>query len=476
MRIKKLPYLSLLLSLVMLIAALKGHHHDQQQWQSIQKTYHDSIFALEAPIYLDYLKRKLNVHGIGNIQHINTLADAIEENKTLPVIKAMLKDIEFTQYMHKSGSSFLQKQTFILWQEHRNQIEPYFFSTVAQRLGLSSQHFQAKQMITHLVSHPLNSMFLLVFISFVVTSTCFEKHLGAFRLYAYIVVSSLVSALAYVSLSSSNSPVLATPLAILYGLQSSFGTYLLYHHKRHNESTKLSKVTLSLACLSILSTVTYTVLVLGALTNPLLMFLSSVLFPVLIGILFMLTSLKISSSEPANGTSTSLGTLDWPYRAEYSKALDFLSRFEFNAARQTLNTLSTQYPESATVLEQRYHLAKFQPEDTHYWKLAKDLIELCIRTNDYSRVCRLFADIQKNAATKNRAQEKLEPEHYHKIMALFVTHGDLPKAEQAFHFLELGGDKHIIQDACLMLIQEYKVRRTYAKQQQYEMLLERLKG
>ena len=87
---------------------------------------------------------------------------------------------------------------------------------------------------------------------------------------------------------------------------------------------------------------------------------------------------------------------------------------------------------------------------------------------------RLFQDIQKNAASKQRAKKSLEPEYYHKMMMVFVKNDDLNKAEQAFLFLELAGQKEIIKDACQLLIQEFKSRRISAKQQQYQMLFERL--
>ena len=86
----------------------------------------------------------------------------------------------------------------------------------------------------------------------------------------------------------------------------------------------------------------------------------------------------------------------------------------------------------------------------------------------------LFNDIQKNAASKLQAKKNLKPDSYHKMMMVFVKHDDLNKAEQAFLFLEVGGEIEIIRDACLLLVQEFKVREMKTKQQQYQMLYERL--
>ena len=56
------------------------------------------------------------------------------------------------------------------------------------------------------------------------------------------------------------------------------------------------------------------------------------------------------------------------------------------------------------------------------------------------------------------------------MMMVFVKHDDLNKAEQAFLFLETGAHTNIIKDACLLLIQEFKLRDMTAKMQQYQML------
>ena len=165
---------------------------------------------------------------------------------------------------------------------------------------------------------------------------------------------------------------------------------------------------------------------------------------------------------------------DRQFRMELSLAMDAISKFNFTSAREKLSKLSECYPNSAEVMEQRYHLEKLHPDDGIYWDCARDLVNYSVVKEDYERMKFIFADIQKNAPSKKRAKDSLAPEYYHKMMMVFVKYDDLNTAEQAFLFLELAGQKDIIKDACQLLLQEFKSKGLSVKQQQYQMLFERL--
>lgn len=478
MLIKKLPFFTLLLSLALISSFFVSHQHDERLWAQIETHYQDHLLEVEVPIYFDYLSRQFKVEGLGSQAHIDALILARQNDKILPIIQTILEDAEFVPYLNANGKLFLSEETISRWQDERQIIAPIYQATSAQRLGVSESDFRISQVLTHVLGHPYKLSFALLFISLVIICFKFERALGAFKLYVYVLISAFTSSMAYLLLSSEGAPVLQGPLALVYGLAAALLTYQTQKTNWDIKSALHSKLTLLWVGVFALSLLAYTSLTTLSSTNPLVYLVSSSVVPLMAGAFFMITSLRISAKEttqdqtkPDHDSST-----HWEYRAELSKALDFLSRFEFNSARQLLNALAKQYPDSRAILEQRYHLAKLHPEDSLYWKLAKNLIELCVQKEDHKRISRLFKDIQKSAASKKRAQEQLEPEHYHKIMTVFVNHADLSKAEHAFHFLELAGDQHIIQDACLVLINEFKIRGTTSKQQQYEMLLERLKA
>jgi hypothetical protein len=154
--------------------------------------------------------------------------------------------------------------------------------------------------------------------------------------------------------------------------------------------------------------------------------------------------------------------------------MESISVFSFDKARAQLTLMSEHYPDFPEVMEQRYHIEKLYPDDAFYWACARDLVNYSVAHNDYDRMVFIFEDTQKNAPSKQHAKTSLEPEYYHKMLAVFIAHNDLNKAEKAFLFLELAGNKDIIKDACQLLIHEYKARGIRVKQQQYQMLYERI--
>ena len=191
-------------------------------------------------------------------------------------------------------------------------------------------------------------------------------------------------------------------------------------------------------------------------------------------VLLILQLAKHIEHKEKQSSKAVLPSPSWEYRAALAKALDFISRFEFNAAKQVLNKLSKQYPDSSSILEQRYHLSKLQPDDLNHAKLCDQLIELAVEQNSYYQMKTVFSDIQKNTISKSRAAKFLTPTSYHKMMTVFVNHNDLEKAEQAFHFLELDAPDILKQEACRLLIDKYRSMHNTRKQQQYEMLFKRL--
>lgn len=476
MHTRKLPFVTLLITLTLIVSFFVNVQQDAKKWNAIQEAYQSKLQKLEVPIYLDYLERKLTVENLGSSEHILSIKHSFDKGENLMAIKAILSDRAFTDYIRTKGHSFLSDETLTLWETERDLLNTLYKSTSAQRLGLSPFNFEIRQVLTHLLSHPYQPIFILFLISFVLVLFCFEKSLGAYRLCYYSLISALASTFAYLLLAPRHAQLMEGGLSLTYGLASSLLVYHLHKNNLDKQSMTESKWRISLSVLAILSLIFYTSSTAIAHANPLPYLLASTLFPAIGAGLFMVFSLKVADSERPQNKLTTDNTLDWEYRAELAKALDFVSRFEFNSARQVLNSLGKRYPESPVILEQRYNLAKLQPEDSLYWKLAQKLVEQCVHTHDYERICRLFRDIQTSAANKKQAQKNLSPEYYHQIMTLFINQGDLLRAEQAFHFLELGGDKHIIQDACRVLIKEFKIRDTSVKQEQYEMLLERLKA
>ena len=473
MRLKQVPFLSLLISLSMLLAYFQATTQDEKQWQVISKIYQQTLIRIEAPIYLDFISRQLSIKGQDDEEELATLQSYLSAKDKLPLIKRALSDQKFLQYMKREGKVFLDLQTLSNWNEARETIQPYYQALSAQRFALKPDQFRLSKLFTHAFVTPAGWVFVLGILAFGLISALFEIRLGRFKLTFYLMLTSITSTIGFMALGSEDQQLYQGSLGFLYGLglPLAFFHYLTSKHNKAKPSHEpLATVIVCLLLIVLCSFLNGIYLSLG------IAHYCAYILSGLLSLLALHTALKIEAQDVPDLLSQTPKAQIWEYRAELAKALEFVSRFEFNSARQCLNALSNKYPDSRAILEQRYHLAKFQPDDERYWHHARRLIDLSVERQDYLRIKRLFADIQKNAASKQRAQDSLEPEHYHKMMMVFIHHNDLPKAEQTFLFLELGGDQHIICDACQLLIEEFRTRHIPVKQRQYEMLLERLKA
>jgi len=163
---------------------------------------------------------------------------------------------------------------------------------------------------------------------------------------------------------------------------------------------------------------------------------------------------------------------NWPYRVELANAYETLTRFEFEKTKAQLTQLLDNYPNDKHTLKQLYLLEKLNPKKASYREALERLIDACTRSNDLELTNSLLKDIKHNWSSKRELKESLSPDSYHKIMMIFIQGDQLKLAEQAFHYLELAGSPHIVQDACRVISDEYKKRENHVKSQEYAMLLD----
>lgn len=469
----KIPFLSLFIAILLLLSYLHNQQHDTRQWQSINKIYQQALFDIEAPIYLDYVSRRLNIERIGSPENLSTIDALVLKKDTLALSRIILQDNDFYQYVTHEGHLFLEHNTLQHWQAQRHHVSVIYQILSSQRFGISPDQFKLANIITHPFVSQHDWVSVVLILSFLLIAARFEYLLGPFKLTFYLLLSCTVSSLSYHLLSSSGGPVLFGVQTLIFGI--SLPLALLIHQQtkefgehRFDKRLRLSSYVFIALCLT-------SCLALIFIDDSLsLIHGISYLLAALCSGAVMKLAFAIEHHEPV-AAKTQSAVETWVYRAELAKVMEFLSHFEFSNARQSLNALAKQYPDSRAILEQQYQLAKLEATDERYWRHAQKLVALAAKRQDYERIKRLFTDIQKNAASKKRAQQCLLPKHYHQMMMIFIHGNDLPRAEQAFLFLELGSDQHIIYEACQLLIQEFKLRHVVAKQRQYEMLLERLR-
>jgi membrane associated rhomboid family serine protease len=470
--VQKIPYLSILFTLLLCLCAAFFHQHDKQLWEEINEQYQHSLLTIEKPIYEDFIRRRLAIERIGSLEYLAQLEQYLINKDNEQLSRMILNDQAFFPYVKREGHIFLSSKQYQYWLDTRSIIMPVFNGLSKQRFAVSKSHFTLASLLTYPLTSSHTLPFLFNIVLFFILAIFIEYKLKLFKLSFLIFVTSLSSATSYIAMSSYASLPLQGLSAIVFGLFTAY--FLEYtwrdrgkpHHKLHLLFTCLVTIALLASTYySYLSKWVDLTIISSGLFSMLVVLLLTKLNYFLSGLAITQQSLTHSDNQQEN---------DWKFRTALSVALESIAQFKFAHARKALKALSLSYPNSSTLLEQRYHLEKLQPDDGDYWRCANELIQISVKKQDYPKMVLLFNDIQKNAASKERARTKLKPDSYHKMMMVFVKHDDMNKAEQAFLFLELAGQTTIIRDACLLLVQEFKLRNMQSKQQQYQMLFERL--
>ena len=472
---RKLPLVTLLMAALLCATFVMFKQQDNDIWQQATDLYKQDLLADELPIYLDFIERRLNIQQIGSADYLSQLQNYSGKKDTAKLTALILSDNLFYPHLKENGRLYMPSLVFGAWQVQREEINDLVAQLSEQRFALfpftQSSTPAPADFITHPFVESYNLRFFINLSLFVLLTGLLERYLRKSTLLLHIFLSSLSGSIFYLLFSSPYSPTFLGSSGLIYGVAGALCAVLYWHVKSIKRPKNLRKLSLTVVLLMLLLlTKSTSELVLNLIDHS-------------IGISYLLTALlsfsvfslaKQFNQEQIPNNSHHNSMEDWTFRTEMADVMNAIAHFKFDIARDALRGLAQRYPQSALVLEQRYHLEKLQPDDGDYWDCANKLIQLSVKKQDYPRMKRLFHDIQKNAASKQRARESLKPDSYHKMMMVFVKHDDLTKAEQAFLFLEVGGQINIIRDACSLLIQEFKVRGMTAKQQQYQMLYERL--
>jgi len=472
---KKLPLVTLLMAFLLGATFLIFKQQDTAIWQQATSLYKQDLLVDELPIYLDFIERRLNIQQIGSADYLKQLQNDIEKKNTDRLTRLILSDNLFYPHLKDNGRLYMPSLVFGAWQVQREEVNELVSQLSEQRFALQPPILRSTlapaDFITHLFVAPLSWRFFINLGLFVLLTGLLERYLRKSTLVLHLFLSSLAGSVFYLLLSSPNSPTFLGSTGLIYGVSGTLCAALFWHFKSQDNPKNLQKLSLCVGLLILLliakSTSEYILNLID-----LSIFISHFLIALLTFSVFALAEHMNQEQVPKDFSLTLKD--DWTFRTKMAEVMNAISDFRFDIARETLKGLAQIYPESAHVLEQRYHLEKLQPDDGDYWDCANMLIQLSVKKQDYPRMKRLFHDIQKNAASKQRARESLKSDSYHKMMMVFVKHDDLTKAEQAFLFLEVGGQINIIRDACSLLIQEFKVRGLTTKQQQYQMLYKRL--
>jgi len=471
----RLPIVSIILILILCLFFVQFKKQDSVIWDEIITKYQQQLLFQELPIYLEFVARRWSVERIGSQFELDSLNNKSDEKAFGDLTRLILADKAFFPYLKSDGHLFMSQIELRALVKKRQVFQVLVSKLSASRFGLVIDEYGASDFITHSFVGGESKQFVFGILFFLVISVLVERAILQARFCLLLVSSCIASTLGYLLVADAFSPVHHGLTSLTYGLYFSYIAFITDKYKGLSVPSHFSspynfkkELIFGLVFLVALLCITSFEWINGQID---LSVLSAYFFTAIWGSVFIQVNKKLLGQVAVHDINVED---NWPMRVALAKAMNKISHFDFDSARADLSLLHQRYPESSTILEQQYHLEKLRPNDGEYWRCAHELIDLCAKENNYSGVLRLFKDIQKNAATKQRARISLQPESYHKMMMVFVANDDLQKAEQAFLFLELDANNDIKKDACKLLIDEYRIRGNLSKQEQYQKLFERI--
>lgn len=471
---KHIPILSLLLSMIFVTCFVLSEKQDiSTLQQAIVQYQQQNLLKLEQAIYIEFVERRFNIERIGSEAYLDRVHRAAQDENSVHFITMLLNDRFFYPYLLAEGRLFMPAATFKGWKAQREQlIKPLVAQLNEFHFALSLEHKRISNFISYLFIESSRLWLLLNVLMLLVFGGLLEFRLTRGKVLFLFLSSGFVYGIFYMLFSNKFSP-------LMQGLSGTLGALvggcLVQSYFSYRDGLRL-KLSLALALIYTSMIGSYLgglwfwerIDLSGLYAHVLMIMFGGGLYAVLwrLDLLIRLAKPELRPEDH--------GQIDRGFRLELSQAMEAIAIFNFDKARAQLTLMSEHYPDSPEVTEQRYHIEKLYPNEEVYWACARDLVNYAVAHNDYVRMTFIFEDTQKNAPSKQRAKRSLEPEYYHKMMAVFVAHDDLNKAEKAFLFLELAGKKDIIKDACQLLIREFKARGIRVKQQQYQMLFEQI--
>ena len=470
-----IPIMTLVLALLMGATFFICKVQDNARMQFALSQYQQqALLSQEQQFYLDFIERRLRIEQVGTQDYLVAVESAVAENATGALSRMILADRFFFPYLADEGLLFMAPEVYQNWKDRREQfVNPAINALSERRFGLNPEIFGASNLISYLWVDAYGLRVLSNVLLLLVFGLHLEQRVGKGKMLLLFLGSGFGSGVFYGLFASANALILQGASTAVAGLFGALVASRIGEFRVLNVRELINQRLVQLFGGYALIIVTKAALAwgLGA-TDGSAFSAELVAIVVGFGVYFgFRNTLKEQQSESLQGE---IERQNWGFRVQLADSLEAISAFNFPLARAKLASLALRYPDSVEVLEQRYHLEKLQPKADAYWGCVQELVVLFTKQDNYLRMKALFEDIQKYTVSKQQAKAKLAPECYHKMMMMFVKHDDLNKAEQAFLFLELAGQVNIIKDACLLLRQEFKVRKMTLKERQYQMLLERL--
>lgn len=467
----KLPIIGFTMALFASVAFYFCHTLDQQVWQQLFSYHSTHLLAIEKPLYQDFYNKRLLIENIGTSEELNAIQNARQPDDNRTLTKTILADRSFRLFLEQKAPIYFSPKKRSYWLAHNKAIKEYIERLSTYQLGIIPERFNASPKIANLFSYIFIETNILNFISNVVLllllSSMIERHIKRSYLISFIIALSLTYASLYALATDAISKPLFGLNALVYVLTALVSSIFIQHHFRTNFANQryLLFIGLCVVSLKLFHDFFYQTM------NP-----EGILILVslcLVAVVFAQKVYQFSRFDILAMTEQkTISTVSKQARTDYAEALKGLSRFNFKYARQKLRLLIEREPNSKQILESSYHLEKLSPEDGLFGMLAQRRIDDALSKQDYPTMQSIFQDIQQSAPNRQSAKKHISADNYLKMLVLFLQHNDTEKAEHAFMFLELAGQKALVQEACLVLIKTFSEKKHVKKKTHYQALYE----
>jgi len=471
---RKPPLMTLAIILANVLIFFIYQSQDAKLLQQGVDQYIDAGFAqLEAPVYKEYLERRIRLQLDDRVELAEEVQTAIDEKDEAWLAYVILLDPGFYSMLQDEGTLFWQNDVYLAWKDERAEIVEKTINNISSlRLGLIPANIQMSDLIGYQflhggVGHLLGNMIFLFLLGFTV-----ERALGKSKFLIAYLMCGVFSGLFYslfdskslvplVGASGSISGLMGMYVAI-FGLQKIRFFYFLGVYFNYFTAPALAILPVWIGkeiyenWLGEASRVAYMAHAGGLMAGA--------------GMVWLLGKSWLQIKEEFNEPDDE--QQDDAFRKSYAQALALVGRMEFANAKTQFQKLYEQYPDNIGMLEHLFNLEKLDHIGEGYHAHAQQLIDAALKKNFFS----LMLDTYKGYLKQVGEGSQLALVYHNKVLYACLRHDSVKEAERAFENLRKHPDvtPDALKEACQVLMQEFQKRQQTMKANQYQKMIGQL--
>ena len=458
---RKLPRLSLALSMLLLILFAWLVPLDNTRTQTLTDFYQQHLLAIEWPLYPTHLMQTQQMDKLTQLQ-------AAYEQKDNELLASQIgNDRRFYQSIATKAGDYLEPDLVGQWSQDRQQYNEQRDHLSTQVLGLDNQRFRPITFITHaFVEHNATHVLLAVLVLLCV-GMALEQTMGSGALLCAWLVGSISAGIGFMATHyHSVTPLIGSSGAIAGVLGLAFMRFLPAHSLRlfnsHHTISGWAVLAVFIALTGIHFVDDWDI---GLAISSALAFASGML----VNLGYQRWFATQTVAEEAPSVADTMPT-DETYRQELHNILNKISTMQFATAEQQLRTLAESYPGDKRVLEHLYHLVKFKPTELEFEEISSGLFNLPIQPGANQLVLSIYNDYKHRSKTF----VALDHETGYKLAMRFARIQAFKEAEEVFkRSRECTKPTPLLRKAAQALSQAFSAVQQEQRARQYQQIAEK---